>query len=142
MRSLPYFFADIPDPRRAQGRRHRLSTVLAIAAGAVLCGMHGYKAIWDWANSLAAKARERFRRRLENRRFFVPSEYAIRDVLIRVYPIHLDRALQNWNKPMLDKARVAQSTVKQCVTPSMSVIFQIIRAKTGLFFSHSMRPFN
>lgn len=98
MRSLPHFFADIPDPRRAQGRRHRLSTVLAIAAGAVLCGMRGYKAISDWANSLGAKARERFRCRREKGRFVVPSEYVIRDVLIRVDPVHLDRALQNWNE--------------------------------------------
>jgi len=36
MRSLPAFFADIPDPRRAQGRRHPLPVVLAIAAAAVL----------------------------------------------------------------------------------------------------------
>ena len=60
MQSLPDFFADIPDPRRAQGRRHRLSTVLAIAAGATLCGMRGYLAISDWAKSLGQKARERF----------------------------------------------------------------------------------
>ena len=49
MRSLPYFFSQLPDPRRTQGRRHRLSTVLGIAAGAVLCGMRGYKAIADSA---------------------------------------------------------------------------------------------
>ncbi len=36
MHSLPRFFADIPDPRRPQGRRHRLDTVLAIAADALL----------------------------------------------------------------------------------------------------------
>ena len=98
MRSLPQFFADIPDPRRAQGRRHRLSTVLAIAAGAVLCGMRGYRAISDWADSLGAKARERFRCRREKGRYVVPSEYVIRDVLIRVDPLHLDRALQRWNE--------------------------------------------
>ena len=46
MQSLPHFFKEIPDPRRAQGRRHPLSTVLAIiAAGATLCGMQGYLAI-------------------------------------------------------------------------------------------------
>ena len=94
----PNFFADIPDPRRTQGRRHRLPTVLAIAAGAVLCGMRGYKAISDWANSLGPKARERFRCRRENGRYVVPSEYVIRDVLIRVDPLHLDRALQRWNE--------------------------------------------
>lgn len=97
MRSLPQFFADIPDPRRTHGRRHRLSTVLGIAAGAVLCGMRGYKAISDWANSLGQKARERFRCRREHGRYVVPSEYVIRDLLIRVDPLHLDRALQRWN---------------------------------------------
>jgi Druantia protein DruA/DDE_Tnp_1-associated len=103
MRSLPQFFADIPDPRRVQGRRHRLPTVLAIAAGAVLCGMRGYKAIADWANSLGQKARERFRCRVENGRCVVPSEYVIRDLLIRVDPLHLDRALQKWNETYSEK---------------------------------------
>ncbi len=97
MRSLPDFFMDIPDPRRAQGRRHPLPAVLAIAAGAILCGMRGYKAISDWAESLSPKARERFRCRHEARRYLVPSEYILRDVLIRVDPQALDRALQRWN---------------------------------------------
>jgi hypothetical protein len=97
MSSLPHFFADIPDPRRAQGRRHRLSTVLAIAAGAILCGMHGYKAISDWADGLGDKARQRFRCRREKNGYVVPSEFVLRDVLVRVDPEHLDRALQRWN---------------------------------------------
>jgi hypothetical protein len=98
MRSLPDFFFDIPDPRRAQGRRHCLPTVLAIAAGAVLCGMRGYKAIADWAQSLGPKARERLRCRRINGQYLVPSESIIRDVMIRVDPTHLDRALQRWNQ--------------------------------------------
>jgi hypothetical protein len=98
MKSLPSFFKGIPDSRRGQGKRHRLSTVLAIAAGAVLCGMRGYKAISDWADSLGQKARERFNCRREKDRYVVPSESIIRDVLIRVDPQHLDRALQRWNE--------------------------------------------
>jgi hypothetical protein len=98
MQSLPSFFAAIPDPRRAQGRRHRLATVLAIAAGASLCGMRGYRAISDWAKSLGQKARQRFGCRYQKGRYFVPSEYILRDVLIRVDPVHLDRALQRWNE--------------------------------------------
>ena len=97
MQSLPSFFAEIPDPRRAQGRRHRLATVLAIAAGACLCGMRGYRAIADWAKSLGKNARRRFGCRYDNGQYRVPSEYIIRDVLIRVDPVHLDRALQRWN---------------------------------------------
>jgi hypothetical protein len=98
MQSLPSFFREIPDPRRAQGRRHRLSTVLALAAGAVLCGMRGYRAISDWAKSLGQKSRERFGCRREKGRYVVPSGSVIRDVLIRVEPAHLDRALRRWNE--------------------------------------------
>lgn len=97
MRSLPEFFADIPDPRRRQGRRHPLPVVLAIAAGAILCGMQGYKAISGWAEDLGQKARGRFRCRCRNRVYEVPSLSVIRDVLVRVDPVHLDRALQAWN---------------------------------------------
>jgi hypothetical protein len=72
--------------------------IAAIAAAAVLCGMRGYLAISDWANSLGQKARERLRCRYQNRRHVVPSMSIIRDVLIRVDPDHLDRALQGWNQ--------------------------------------------
>ncbi len=97
MRSLPDFFADIPDPRRSQGRRHPLPAVLAIAAGAILCGMRGYKAIAEWANNLTPKARQRFRCRRSGGQYLVPCQFTIRDLLIRVDPARLDRALQGWN---------------------------------------------
>ncbi len=98
MESLPSFFAQISDPRRAQGRRHRLTTVLAIVAGASLCGMRGYEAISDWAKSLGKNARRRFGCRYAKGCSIVPSKSIIRDVLIRVDPVHLDRALQRWNQ--------------------------------------------
>jgi hypothetical protein len=47
MKTLPELFNDIEDPRRTQGRRHRLSSILGIATGAVLCGRVGYKGIVD-----------------------------------------------------------------------------------------------
>ena len=55
----PEFFRQIPDPRRAQGRRHPLMSVLAIATAAVLCGARGYQAISDWAKALSPLARAR-----------------------------------------------------------------------------------
>lgn len=97
MRSLPEFFKGICDPRRAEGKRHKIEVVLAIAAAASLCGMRGYKAMSDWAQSLRAGARARFRCRLSNRKYIVPSESIIRDVLVRVDPTALDQALQGWN---------------------------------------------
>jgi len=97
MRTLPEFFADIPDPRRKQGQRHSLATILALATGAILCGMVGYQAISDWAQDLSPKARERFgcRRRKGYRQ--VPSCTTFRETLIRVDPDCLDLALQGWN---------------------------------------------
>jgi len=97
MRSLPGFFRAIKDPRRSQGRRHRVHVVLAIAAGAILCGMRGYKAISDWTKALSPRMRKRFGCRFHKGKYIVPSESTIRDVLIRVEPIELDKALQQWN---------------------------------------------
>jgi hypothetical protein len=59
--------------------------------------MRGYRAIADWAQSLGPKARERFRCRRVDGQSEVPSEYVIRDLLIRIQPAELDRALQKWN---------------------------------------------
>jgi hypothetical protein len=98
MRSLPHCFATIADPRRAQGRRHRLPVVLGLAAGAILCGMRGYKAIADWADGLGQPARQRFGCRRENGRYVVPSEFVIRDCLVRIEPGALDQALNAWNR--------------------------------------------
>ncbi|WP_274601163.1 transposase family protein [Halochromatium roseum] len=100
MRALPEFFADIPDPRRGQGRRHPLPAALGIAAGAVLCGARGYKAIAAWAADLSQQARARFRCRYRNGRYEVPSRTRFRDLLIRIPPEYLDHALQGWNAQM------------------------------------------
>ncbi len=97
MRSLPDFFREIEDPRRAQGLRHRLSTVLGISAGAVLCGMRSYESISDWAESLTQKSREHFYCRYTKGRYEVPSLSIIRDVLVRVNPEELDAAFRRWN---------------------------------------------
>jgi hypothetical protein len=97
MRALPDFFADIPDPRRRQGRRHPLPAVLAVATAAVLCGMRGYKAIGLWAQDLSQRMRARLRCRHLDRTYLVPSTTVIREVLIRVDPEHLDQALRAWN---------------------------------------------
>src|SRR5438552_14856690 len=98
MRQLPQCFKTIPAPRRAQVRRHPLSVVLGIAAGATLCGIRAYKGITDWAQSLGTKARERFGCRRENGRYVVPSEFVIRDCMIRIEPGTLDLALNTWNQ--------------------------------------------
>jgi hypothetical protein len=97
MKSLPDFFTSIEDPRRAAGRSHRLTSVLSIAAAAVLCGMKGYKAIAIWARNLSQKNREHFGCLRRNGFFKVPGESTIRRVLISVDPEQLNKALNAWN---------------------------------------------
>jgi uncharacterized protein DUF4338/DDE family transposase len=99
MRALPETLSSISDPRRAQGRRHPMRAVLAIAVGATLCGMRGYKAIGQWAQGLGQKGAQRMgcRRDPDTREYLIPSVTVIRDVLMRVDPAQLDRALGAWN---------------------------------------------
>jgi len=124
MQSLPSFFSGIPDPRRAQGRRHPLSTVLALAAGAVLCGMRGYRAISDWAQSLGQKSRERFGCRRQEGRYVVPSEYILRDVLIRVAPPIWTAPCEAGTKSTGGRMRLWPSTARPCAMPSMKKVIR------------------
>ncbi len=97
MLSLYDFFTQIDDPRRRQGRKHPLPSVLSLAAAAVLCGMRGYKDISIWAQSLGQKARSRFRCRKRDGVYEVSSVTVIRNALIGIDPQQLDRALSAWN---------------------------------------------
>jgi hypothetical protein len=81
--------------------------VLAIAAGAILCGMRGYKAISLWAQDLSQQARARFRCRYRERRYLVPSRTVFREVLIRTDPDALSAALQRWNLQYADDEALA-----------------------------------
>ncbi len=74
-----------------------MHTILALAAGAVLCGMVGYKAISDWVTGLGQKARIRFACYYQDGEYIVPGESTIRRVLISVDPDELEKALQRWN---------------------------------------------
>ena len=51
----------------------------------------------EWAADLSPRARERFRCRHRHGRYEVPSEFVIRDALVRVDPDQLDRALQRFH---------------------------------------------
>lgn len=97
LRALPSFFQDVPDPRRVAGRRHTLSSVLTVAAGAYLCGARSYQSMSAWAQRLTQSARQGIRCRCQRNHYLVPDVTVIREVLKRVDRGHLQRALECWN---------------------------------------------
>jgi Domain of unknown function (DUF4338)/DDE_Tnp_1-associated len=97
LRALPSIFQDVPDPRRVAGRRHTLSSVLSIAAGAYLCGARSWQGMGAWAERLTQSARQGIRCRCQRNHYLVPTSAVIRDVLMRVDRDRLQRALERWN---------------------------------------------
>jgi hypothetical protein len=97
LRALPGIFQQVTDPRRVAGRCHPLPIVLAIAAGAYLCGARGHKAMGAWAERLTQSARAGLRCRCERNDYRVPSASLIRDVLGRVDRQEVQQALEGWN---------------------------------------------
>ncbi|MFZ1576513.1 MAG: transposase family protein [Chromatiaceae bacterium] len=98
-----------PTHAAARGRRHPLPTVLAIAAGAIRCGMRGYQAISLWAQDLSQQARARFRCR-----YRVPSRTVLREVLTRVDPEALSSAVPRWNLQHADDEALAIDGKTRC----------------------------
>ncbi len=49
--TLWFFLHSIPDPRRAQGRRHQLPIVLLLAILALCCGNTSYQSMEEWAKN-------------------------------------------------------------------------------------------
>lgn len=49
--TLWYFLHTVPDPRRAQGRRHNLPIVLLLSLLALCSGHHSYQAMEEWAEN-------------------------------------------------------------------------------------------
>jgi hypothetical protein len=96
------------DPERFQGTVYKAANWLYVGETKGFRRIrHGYTAtasspkmvaIADWAKSLGKNARQRFGCRFDKGRYIVPSESIIRNVLIRVDPVQLDRALQRWNE--------------------------------------------
>lgn len=106
----------VADPRRRRGVRHRLTSLLAVAAAAVLAGARSFAAIGEWA----ADASQEVLAALDVRhcprtgRHVAPDEATVRRALQAVDPDQLDGAVGAW---LAARRPVAQgdTTVKPAV---------------------------
>jgi predicted transposase YbfD/YdcC len=81
----------VRDPRKPRGVRHQLSTILILAAGAVLAGCRSFTAIGEWAAHASTQVRSMLGVGRD-----VPSESAIRRLLQRLDGDQLDIAIGAW----------------------------------------------
>jgi hypothetical protein len=97
-RDLLDYLAQIADPRHRRGRRHALTTVLAVAVAAVLTGARSLAAIGEWASDAPGQvlAALGVRRDPWTGTFRPPGEATVRRVLARVDADALDLAIGCW----------------------------------------------
>lgn len=102
--SLWEHFAQVTEFRKGQGKRHRIATVLAIAACAKMSGvMGGYSGIASYAKNLTKPQRRALRCWINEKtgEYQVPSESCILRVLQGVSPLEVESATLAWQDRVL-----------------------------------------
>ena len=87
-------FADLPDPRRGQGRRHPLPAILALSCAAMLAGCDSLLAIAEWGRDPAGGAP--LGARLGFTRAKTPCVATLHRVFRRIDVAAFERAVGGW----------------------------------------------
>lgn len=99
----------LPDPRSRQGQRHRqVSSILAIAAAAMIANNNSFSAIGQFAQALNQKELRSLRASRDRRtgRYLAPSESTIRRTIQGLDPGALDRVVTGWMRAQLADLRL------------------------------------
>ena len=98
MARLPEFLAGVPDHRRAQGRRHSLTSILGLACAAVAAGSRSATAIAEWGADAPGAVLDCLGVRTDpcGGARVVPSETTIRRALSGADAGALDERLAAW----------------------------------------------
>jgi hypothetical protein len=95
--SLIEALAQVEDPRKARGKRHPLTAILALAVAATLCGAQGYGAIAEWGRDHGAE----LARALGFTREKTPCAGALHYLFRRLDRQALERVLATWAEAVL-----------------------------------------
>lgn len=93
--SIERYFGDVPDPRVARTRRHRLLDLLTIAVCAVVCGANDWVAVATFGQEKAAWLRTFLD--LPNG---LPSHDTFSRVFARLDPVAFERSFGAWSQAM------------------------------------------
>jgi predicted transposase YbfD/YdcC len=89
--SIYEHFGDLPDPRRAQGRRHCLADMIVLAVCAVLCAADSWSDVVDFA-----KAKRKWFRTFLELPHDIPSQDTFERVFARLDPDAFERCFVQW----------------------------------------------
>jgi len=104
--SLLTYLSQVPDPRGRKGRRHSLSAMLTAVVCGLLCGARGYEGLVEWLHDQTVDIWHwmGFTR-------WAPKKDAFRDLLMRLDPEALDRALGAWVAVITGRPDAAEALV-------------------------------
>jgi DDE_Tnp_1-associated len=122
--------AAITDPRAKRGVRHRLVSLLAIAAAAGLSGAKSFVVIGEFAAELPQEALARLgaRRHPVTGRYVAPHEATLRRAIQSVDPDQLDRVLGGW---LAEQTHPAPGNSSDQQLPAVAVDGKTLRGARG-----------
>src|SRR6266566_4332897 len=89
---LMYYLSQVPDPRRAEGKRYSLEFILVIVLMSMMSGYDGYRGTGDFIT----KNEKDLRLHLKWRWRSLPTFYAIRDILMALDFGAFSRLFHEW----------------------------------------------
>lgn len=101
--ALMTHFANLTDPRRAQGRRHLLSDILTLTICAVMSGANTWVEIEEYGES-----KQEWLKTFLVLPHGIPSHDTLSDVLARLNPAELEAGFQSWVSSIAEAITTAQ----------------------------------
>lgn len=93
--SISQHFSSLPDPRRAQGRRHNLADMIVIAVTAVICSADSWADVCDFG-----RAKLKWFKTFLELPYGIPSQDTFERVFARLDPDAFDRCFRAWTQAL------------------------------------------